>query len=41
VDAYDLARGDAADVTGLLESDFSMTCPWNYPQIVDMKFWPE
>ena len=40
-DAYDLARGDATDVTGLPESDFPMKCPWKYQQIVDMEFWPE
>lgn len=39
-DAYELARGDAADETGLPESDFPVTCPWTYPQIVDMEFWP-
>ena len=40
-DAYDLARGDAADVAGLPESDFPTKCPWKYTQIVDMEFWPE
>jgi hypothetical protein len=39
-DAYELARGDAADETGLPESDFPETCPWTYTQIVDMEFWP-
>ena len=39
-DAYELARGDAADETGLPESDFPETCPWTYAQIVDMEFWP-
>lgn len=39
-DAYELARGDAADETGLPESDFPVTCPWAYTQIVDMEFWP-
>jgi hypothetical protein len=40
-DAYDLARGDAADETGLAESNFSIECPWTYTQIVDMEFWPK
>lgn len=40
-DAYDLARGDAADETGLPESSFPIECPWTYPQIVDMEFWPK
>lgn len=40
-DAYDLARGDAADETGLPESDFPIKCPWKYSQIADMEFWPE
>ncbi len=39
-DAYELARGDAADETGLAESTFPVTCPWTYAQIVDMEFWP-
>lgn len=41
VDAYDLARGDAADETGLPESTFPIECPWTYTQIVDMEFWPK
>jgi len=40
-DAYDLARGDAADETGLAESNFPIECPWTYTQIVDMEFWPK
>ena len=40
-DAYDLARGDAADETGLSESTFPIECPWTYAQIVDMEFWPK
>ncbi len=40
-DAYDLARGDAADETGLSESTFPIECPWIYAQIVDMEFWPK
>jgi hypothetical protein len=40
-DAYDLARGDAADDTGLSESTFPIECPWTYTQIVDMEFWPK
>ena len=39
-DAYELARGDAADETGLSESSFPIKCPWTYPQIVDMEFLP-
>jgi hypothetical protein len=39
-DAYELARGDAADETGIPESYFPVTCPWTYIQIVDMEFWP-
>ena len=39
-DAYELARGDATDETGLPESVFPVTCPWTYTQIVDMEFWP-
>jgi hypothetical protein len=41
VDAYDLARGDAADKIGLSESTFPIECPWTYTQIVDMEFWPK
>ena len=40
LDAYELARGDAADETGLPESVFPINCPWKYLQIVDMDFWP-
>lgn len=40
-DAYDLARGDAADETGLDENDFPALCPWTYDQIVDMAFLPQ
>ena len=39
-DAYELARGDAADEMGIPESYFPVTCPWTYTQIVDMEFWP-
>jgi len=39
-DAYELARGDAADETGLSESSFPIKCPWTYAQIVDMEFLP-
>ncbi len=40
-DAYELARGDAADETGLPESGFPENCPWEYTQFIDMDFWPE
>ncbi len=40
-DAYELARGDAADETGLPESSFPETCPWEYTQFIDMEFWPK
>jgi hypothetical protein len=40
-DAYELARGDAADETGLPESHFPEMCPWQYIQLIDMEFWPE
>jgi hypothetical protein len=40
IDAYELARGDAADETGIPESNFPVACPWIYTQIVDMEFWP-
>ncbi|MCK5871496.1 MAG: DUF29 domain-containing protein [Methylococcales bacterium] len=40
-DAYELARGDAADETGLAESTFPLNCPWTYSQMVDAKFLPE
>ena len=39
-DAYELAKGDTADETGLPESNFPIKCPWTYTQIVDMEFWP-
>lgn len=39
-DAYELARGDAADETGLSESHFPEACPWEYAQLIDMDFWP-
>ncbi len=40
-DAYELARGDASDETGLSESVFPETCPWEYLQFIDMEFWPK
>ncbi|MCK5898468.1 MAG: DUF29 domain-containing protein [Methylococcales bacterium] len=40
-DAYELARGDAMDETGLVESTFPLNCPWTYVQMVDSAFWPE
>ncbi len=39
-DAYELARGDAADEIGLSESVFPENCPWKDTQIIDMDFWP-
>ncbi len=40
-DAYELARGDAADETGLPDSSFPITCPWTYTEIVEMAFLPK
>jgi len=40
-DAYEIAKGDAADETGLSESNFPIKCPWTYTQIVDMEFLPK
>ena len=40
-DAYELARGDAVDETGLSESSFPETCLWEYSHFIDMEFWPK
>lgn len=39
--AYQLALIDAERETGLPESTFPVTCPFNYDQLLDDAFWPE
>ena len=40
VDAYRLARRDAALETELPENTFPVDCPWPYDRAVDENFWP-
>lgn len=40
VDAYEIARIEAAGETGLPESTFPMESPWTFGQIMDAAFWP-
>lgn len=35
---YELAVFDAADETGLYDSDFQKECPWTKEQLIDSKF---
>jgi hypothetical protein len=39
--AYQHAREDAADDTGLSLATFPETCPWTIEQVLDAGFWPE
>ena len=39
--AYETARIEAAEETGLDEALFPETCPWVFEQIVDPAFWPD
>jgi Domain of unknown function DUF29 len=39
--AYQHAREDAADDTGLALATFPETCPWTIEQVLDAGFWPE
>jgi hypothetical protein len=41
LDGYELARGVAADETGLPESTFPQECPWTFEQAMNAEFWPE
>jgi len=40
-DAYDSALRQAADETGLDESNFPVTCPYTLTQALDKEFYPE
>lgn len=40
VDAYDLARIEAAGETGLPDSVFPPECPWSFDAIMDPAMWP-
>jgi hypothetical protein len=39
--AYESARIEAAEETGLDEALFPETCPWVFEQIMDPAFWPD
>lgn len=41
VDAYKLARRDAAIETELSEATFPKECPWTYAEAADENYWPE
>ena len=38
--AYGYALSGAVRETGLKEQAFPETCPWNFEQFMDPKFWP-
>jgi hypothetical protein len=40
-DAYQVAREDAPDATGLPPDTFPAICPWAIAQVLDLDFWPE
>ena len=40
-DAYEVAREDAPDATGLPPEIFPAICPWSLAQLLDRDFWPE
>jgi hypothetical protein len=40
-DAYQHAREDAPDATGLPVATFPEICPWSVAQVLDADFWPE
>jgi hypothetical protein len=40
-EAYQHARDDAPDATGLSPQTFPETCPWPIAQVLDPDFWPE
>ncbi|PID49342.1 MAG: hypothetical protein CR991_07285 [Proteobacteria bacterium] len=39
-EAYQDAREDAADETGLPEQVFPLECPWTYDELTDKDYWP-
>jgi len=41
VDAYEIARIEAASETALSEANFPVVCPWPFEQIMNAEFWPE
>jgi hypothetical protein len=41
VDAYEIARIEAASETALSEANFPVVCPWPFEQIMNSDFWPE
>jgi hypothetical protein len=40
VDAYEIARIQAASETELPEATFPLECPWTFEQIMNAAFWP-
>jgi hypothetical protein len=40
VDAYEVARVDAAAAIELEEAIVPETCPWTAAQVLDVDFWP-
>jgi hypothetical protein len=40
-EAYQIAREDAPDETGLPEETFPAACPWPIEAVLDADFWPE
>lgn len=40
-DAFESARIDAAQETGLELDAFPTVCPWGYDDMIDDEFWPE
>ncbi|MBK1837766.1 DUF29 domain-containing protein [Azospirillum sp. YIM B02556] len=41
IDAYDIARLQAAVRTGLGEDVFPADCPWSFAEMMDEAFWPD
>lgn len=41
IDAYEIARIEAASETALSEATFPAACPWSFERIMDAEFWPE
>jgi hypothetical protein len=40
-EAYERARADASDDSGLPIDTFPASCPWDFVQLMDHDFWPE
>lgn len=41
VEAYEIARDEAATALGVDETCVLLTCPWTPEQVLDQDFWPE